>query len=313
MDLSALLSGIAGTIRMKALHVVITDFNGFEQTRRCLQALRESRTREFTIIVVDHGTTTHTRDSLASEFPEVLRIHGSPDLWWAGATNLGIQTALQRGAEAIMLLNNDCYVTADTLRTLVALSDATPTAIIAPVQRDAQTGKVTSLSPRTCFLLGFPTIGGPTQISRNTPVPPLLSVKLILGGRGAIIPAELFTTIGMLDEHALPHYGADHDFFLRARRGGIPLFIAPSAFVDIDPTRTSMANTPATLPLREFIESLSSPRSHRNLRDITALFRKHYPIPHLHMVGVLLYLARYPLVYLARRFAHCLVIRLHAR
>ena len=286
---------------MNALYVIITDFNGYVQTRRCLEALRSSDYQDFTILVVDHGSNEETRTGLAAEFPEVIRIEGSPELWWTGATNLGIRAALEQGADAIMLLNNDCYVAPQTIGTVVALATAHPHSIIAPVQRDWLSGKITSVSPRSRFVLGFPTVPGPRYLTAAITARGLLPVKLIGGGRGVIIPVAVFQQMGLFDEVHLPHYGADHDFYLRVRRRGIALYVATGAFVDIDHTRTTLADNPGQLTFSEFWSSLSSIRSHRNLRDATALFRKHYPIPHLHLFGVALYTGRYVLVYLIKR------------
>lgn len=286
---------------MKNLYLIITDFNGYAQTRRCLEALRASQYRDFTVLVVDHGTTGETRAGLAAEFPEVIRIAGSPELWWTGATNLGIRSALDRGADSVMLLNNDCYVTWEAIGTLVEQALAHPEAIIAPIQRDWQSGQVTTISPRSWFLLGFPTIPGPRRLTATIMSKELLPVALIGGGRGVIIPASLFIQLGLFDEIHLPHYYADHDFYLRARRQHIPLYVATRAFVDIDNTRTTLADNPGALSLAEFLHSLRSIRSHRNLRDITELFRKHYPIPHLYLLGVALCTGRYAAMYLLKR------------
>lgn len=200
-----------------------------------------------------------------------------------------------------MLLNNDCYVTPEAIGTLVEQALAHPEAIIAPVQRDWYSGRVTAISPRSWFLLGFPTVPGPPQLTVTMSVKQLLPVALIGGGRGVIIPASLFTQIGLFDEEHLPHYWADHDFYLYARRHDIPLYVATRAFVDIDNTRTTLADNPGALSFSEFLHSLHSIRSHRNLRDVTALFRKHYPIPHLYPLGVALYTGRYLLMYLIKR------------
>lgn len=288
------------------LHLVITDFNGCEQTRRCLHALRASHCQDFSILVVDHGTDRRTREMLAREHPDAMRIKGSPNLWWSGATNLGIRAALAHRASALMLLNNDCYVTPDTIGTLLGLAHDHPDAIIAPIQRDWRTGRITCISPRTRLLLGFPTVPGPLRLTPAMAAQPLLSVKLIGGGRGVILPARVFADLGLFDEEALPHYWADHDFYLRARRRGIALHVATGVFVDIDNTRTTAADQPETLSWRAFLGTLRDTRSHRNLRDVTALFRKHYPITGLYPFGVTLYTGRYLLVYLVRRAVYLL-------
>ena len=149
--------------------MVITDFNGFDQTRRCQQALRASHCQQFTTLVIDHGSDGATRDGLASEFPQVIRIEGLPDLWWTGATNLGIQTALELGATMVMLLNNECYVTPETMGTLLRLSKEHPSAIIAPIQRDWRTGKISCFGLRSRFLLGFTTINSHRSLASAIP------------------------------------------------------------------------------------------------------------------------------------------------
>lgn len=291
------------------LLIVITDFNGSDQTRRCLDALRASQDQHFKILVVDHGTDGRTQEMLATEYPEVIRIEGSPELWWTGATNLGIRSALTLGARAIMLLNNDCYVTPETLGTLRSLSQKHPDAIIAPIQRDWRSGHITAIGPRSNFLLGFPTILGPRRWSSAIAAQAVLPVELIIGGRGVILPVSVFKCLGLFDEAVLPHYGADHDFYLRARKYNIPLYVATSAFVDIDDTRTSAASHPETLNLRAFLHSLHDRRSHRNIQDVIALFRKHYPIPRLYLLGVALYLGRYFAVYLVKRMRLFVMVR----
>ncbi len=286
------------------LHLVITDFNGCDQTRCCLQAIRASKCREFRILVVDHGSDGRTRAMLEREHPEAIRVAGSPDDWWTGATNLGIRLALDRGASAVMLLNNDCYVTPETIGILLRLSQARPDAIIAPIQRDRRSGAITSISPRSRFLFGFPTVPGPRRLTHDMAAQPLLPVKLIIGGRGVILPASVLARLGLFDAEALPHYGADHDFFMRVRRQGTPLYVATGAFVDIDDSRTTSADRPETLSWSAFLHTLRDTRSHRNLHDIAALFRKHYPIPGLYPVGVALYTGRYLLVYLVKRIGY---------
>jgi GT2 family glycosyltransferase len=286
---------------MNALAIVIADFNGYARTRRCLAALQAGSRHDFTVIVVDHGTTEETALGLARDFPDVLRLAASPDLWWTGATNAGIRRARELQASRIMLLNNDCYVTPDALDELLKQSDLHPEAIVAPVQRDLRSGRLAAIAPSSCFALGFPSLPGPRELTPAQHEAGVVPVRLIVGGRGAIIPVPVLERIGLFDEENLPHYGADHDFYLRARRAGIRLFTATRAMVDIDDTSTSVADASGTQALAGFLESLRSVRSHHNLRDVVALFRKHYPLPPLYLLGVGLYTGRYALLWMLRR------------
>jgi GT2 family glycosyltransferase len=286
---------------MNALAIVIADFNGYSRTRRCLAALQAGSRRDFTVIVVDHGTTDETAVGLARDFPEVRRLAASPELWWTGATNAGIRHALSLQASRIMLLNNDCYVTPEALAELLQQAEQHPDAIVAPVQRDLQSGRFTAIAPSCCFGLGFPSLPGPRELTAAQRAAGNIAVQLIVGGRGAIIPVPVLEQIGLFDEESLPHYGADHDFYLRARRQGISLLTATRAIVDIDSTSTSVADASGAQNLAAFLDSLRSVRSHRNLRDVTALFRKHYPLRPLYLLGVGLYTGRFALLWMLRR------------
>lgn len=287
--------------------IVIPVLNRWQQTRQCLLQLRNSTTDAFRIIVVDHGSTDETHDALANEFPEVIRLTGTLDHWWAGATNIGIRFALDQDASTIILLNNDCYVAADTIEILLSHHRQHPEAIIAPVHRTLHSGTIETRWTRPAFLLGFPSLTLPISLCRAAGKENLASTRLIMGGRGTVIPAILFRKYGLLNEQQLPHYWADHDFYLRCHKRGIRQFIACDAMLDIDETTTTMASNLRQMSLGSFIDSFRNRRSHRNIRDLAALFRLHYPVPGLYPLGVALNLVRYSLVYTAARTSHLLL------
>ena len=280
-----------------AIHVVIPVFNGWAQTRRCLEALRDCGYPSLSVFVVDHGSTDETPTALPRDYPEVTRVVGDATMWWTAATNLGIRAALDAGAEIVMLLNNDCYLQPGAVESMVNHLQSHPRAVIAPMQSDLAGENIHSAGIRFCLLLGYP------SIEDRSPQPEggLKRVPLIAGGRGALIPREVFEKVGMMDELNLPHYAADHDFYLRCRKHGIALYIDTSAVIRVDSARTSIASRLETLDLRGFLATLKDRRSHRNLRDLTAFFRKHYPIRGLHYLGVALNLLRYFVVYVVRR------------
>ncbi|WP_431066292.1 hypothetical protein [Methylotuvimicrobium sp.] len=64
----------------------------------------------------------------------------------------------------------------------------------------------------------------------------------------------------MLDQESLPHYGTDHDFYLRARQQGVVLFIATHATAAIDNKRTSLAHDAGTLNGAKFLQSSLVPK-----------------------------------------------------
>lgn len=288
-------------MRPQCVHVVIPVLNRWEQTRKCLAHLRGGSFTNLRIIVVDHGSTDGTAEGLKNEYPDVLRVPGSNELWWSGATNLGVRTALDNGASLIMLLNNDCYVSRDTVEMLVSHITAHPAAIIAPMHRNLHSGEIITKRGGTLFLLGFPTLQLPGKSLYKPGATDLRPTPIIMGGRGTLIPASIFGRIGLFNDIELPHYWADHDFFLRCKKSGIAQYIAQGTVVDIDESTTSAASGLKNMTLSQFVDSFRSRRSHRNVKDLCSLFRLHYPIPHLYPVGVFLNMVRYTLVYLSAR------------
>lgn len=287
------------------LYVVITDFNGWAQTETCLRRLQASSFRDFKVVVVDHGTTDETAQGLAN-YPSCLRVRADSDLWWTGATNVGIRAALESGASQVMLLNNDCYVDESTLANIAEHAKNLTPGVVAPLQRSAESGELLTVRTGTCFTLGFPTFVLPHMKRLPASADALLSTKMIVGGRGVVIPAEVFDIVGLFDESELPHYGADHDFYMRCRASGIPLLIATDASVEIDDTRTTVATNLGAMNWGQFRESLRSPRSHRNVSTLTTLFSRYYPVQFLFFIGVALNLARYFVGYLFARLASLL-------
>ncbi len=176
-------------MKTPSLFVVIPVLNRWDQTRHCLERLAGGRQPPTHIIVVDHGSTDGTRAGLMAHFPRVTYLEDDPAHWWAGATNAGIREALKRGAENLILLNNDCYVKPDTLATLLGHAERNPGTIIAPVQRHLNGDAVCVVRASSCFLAGYPTMVLPWH-TRHVGEPRLLRSRVIIGGRGVLIPRQ---------------------------------------------------------------------------------------------------------------------------
>ena len=284
------------------LSVIIPAFSGLEQVRSCLQSLGESHYRDFDIILVDHGVRDAISRLAKNEFPQVICLRGSADLWWSGASNLGIRHALEAGSQWLMLLNHDCYIEPGTIGVLLKHAEDNENSIIAPTQHMLHQQR-DIIGMTSCFLLGFPTIIPPAAWYRFRYPAGLVPTALIGGGRGVIVSASIFQQVGMLDNEHLPHYYADHDFYFRCRKAGLQLFICRDARVNIDDTMTSSADPEGGLTLSGFAADLKNRGSHRNITDLRVLFSRYYPIPGLSGAGVALNTVRFFFMFLGRRLA----------
>ena len=272
---------------MIGLWIVIPSFDDWPVVERCLISLDPSN-NEFTVCVVDHGRTGLVAKELKLAFPGVVALRGSPHLWWTGATNLGIRCALEQGAEFVMLLNSDCVIEPASVRR-VTTAVKHHGAIVAPLQRNLRTDEVHAARAWTALTAGFPTL----YVEKREPPREIVNTRMIVGGRGVVIPRHIFGMVGLFDEHNLPHYLADHDFYLRARRAGEQLLIDRSSSVWVDHSRTSYSTELQRMTWGDFVESLSNRQSHRSLDQLIAFFRSNYPVPGLWPIGVVLNVTRY--------------------
>ncbi|MHB1083816.1 MAG: glycosyltransferase family 2 protein [Thiobacillus sp.] len=108
--------------------IVILNWNGASDTLACLDSLVALTHPNFNVIVVDNGSRD---DSLAllrpyqSPYPMALLETGA-NLGFAEGNNVGIRAALEAGADAVLLLNNDTVADPDLVSALVDAAKAHP-------------------------------------------------------------------------------------------------------------------------------------------------------------------------------------------
>lgn len=99
------------------LSVVIVTFNGDIWIKKNISSLLNSN-YPVDIIVVDNASTDNTLEILTN-FPKVEIIKNTTNLGFGKANNLGIYKALDDGADAVFLLNQDTWIYDDTIGNLV--------------------------------------------------------------------------------------------------------------------------------------------------------------------------------------------------
>ena len=89
---------------MDLVSVVIVNWNGKKFLSQCLEALRNQVFQDFSVIVVDNGSTDGSLEFLAGNYPEVKTICLPNNVGFSAANNVAISTLR---TEYIALLNND--------------------------------------------------------------------------------------------------------------------------------------------------------------------------------------------------------------
>ena len=105
------------------LVAVVLNWNGGEDTLAALASLDG-----VTTVCVDNGSDDGSPDAVAERFPGVELIRTGVNLGFSGGNNVGIRRALARGADWVLLLNNDAVADPGVPAALAAAADARPDA-----------------------------------------------------------------------------------------------------------------------------------------------------------------------------------------
>lgn len=108
--------------------VLVLAYNGVDLTLNCLASLRGLDYPNYEVLLVDNASTDDTVAAVRAGFPEVRLIEAGANLGYAEGNNLGLRAALERGAEAVFLVNNDTVLAPDCVTGLIHAWAARPRA-----------------------------------------------------------------------------------------------------------------------------------------------------------------------------------------
>ena len=195
---------------------------------------------------------------------------GDGELWWGGATNLGVEHALANGAEYVLTCNNDGVVAPDAVRRLLATARALPKSLVGARRHDLA-------DPQTAWSDGwtFPRRGSrlvlPATAEPDTP-----TRVDATGANLLLISAQCFAEVGRFDADALPQCFCDWDFQLRAARHGWAVYCEPRAVVFVDRTTTTpVASHDTGIAQAAFL--LTSTRSSYQPVYLSRFLARHLP------------------------------------
>ncbi len=113
---------------------VILNTNRCVDTLEALASLEKSTYENHSVIVLDNASTDNSIASIKKEFPEVEIIQLTENLGYAGNNNVGIEAAIQKGADWVFVLNEDTVLANACLEFLVAIGEGDPSiGIVGPM------------------------------------------------------------------------------------------------------------------------------------------------------------------------------------
>jgi GT2 family glycosyltransferase len=207
---------------MTNVFIIIPVHNRKITTLRCLSNLENIIVdrQNYKIIIVDDGSTDGTSQCVLAEYPEVLLLSGSGNLWWTGAIRLGMEYAYQQGAEYFVWLNDDTYPSPNTIESMIDYSSHNPNTIVS-----AQ-----------CYEnddLRSPTYGGQikgflSHTEFHTPLGQNYHCDC-MSGNLVCFPISIIDKIGFPPSDQLPHISADIVYTAFAKKAGYDLIVCGNA------------------------------------------------------------------------------------
>jgi GT2 family glycosyltransferase len=259
------------------IYIVIPVHNRLDATRECLESLSCQTYKHFEVVLVDDGSADGTSDYIKKNCPEVTVLTGDGQLWWTGATNIGVHCALRnaRADDYILTLNNDTVLPPAYLETMMSLARRAPNALIGSIARDYCQRDVCvdeGVGIRW-FSAKFIKLKAPSDSSRSD----LFYSVSALSGRGTLIPVAVFRDIGLYDVQSFPHYAADYDFSLGAARAGYDLLLHPKCYLYSRTDLTGISNVHNRVSFSMWLTSFTSVKSPNNLKIRFQFGLRHAP------------------------------------
>jgi GT2 family glycosyltransferase len=208
---------------------VVLGWNGREDTLTCLRSLGRVTYSALSVVVVDNASTDGGPEAVATEFPDVRLIRLDENRGFAGGVNVGVAAALEDGADAVLLLNNDATAEQGFLEPLVQALSADDAGAACAQILDAVTGRIwyagASYDPSRGHQGRHTGFGDPPLPPETRPY----ETERACGGAMLISRAAL-DAVGVLDE-SLFAYAEDVDWSLRARAAGLRILVVPASVV----------------------------------------------------------------------------------
>jgi GT2 family glycosyltransferase len=204
---------------------IVLNWNRPDDTHTCVASLVQSDYPTLSILVVDNGSDDEQAQKLKVDDlgAEVLWL--SSNLGFAEGNNQGIRYALERGADFVLLLNNDTTVDARMISELVAVAEGDPSVgVVGPVIYYSE-------APDLVWFAGMRFRRGLYVVRRGLHLrPPLKRAEEVdfVSGCGMLVCRSLVARIGLLSSDYFMYY-EDLDYCVRARQAGFRLLCATQA------------------------------------------------------------------------------------
>jgi GT2 family glycosyltransferase len=114
------------SMSLPLLFVIVLNNNRKNDVLACLTSLFQNDYKNLRVILVDNVSKDDSVEAIRREFSQVQIIPLTTNFGYAGNNNIGIQAALDQGADWILILNDDTVLDPSCLSLLIETSQRDP-------------------------------------------------------------------------------------------------------------------------------------------------------------------------------------------
>ncbi len=213
------------------VHIIVLTWNEYNDTVECLESLGKINYSNYKIILVDNGSRDGSIQKLRERFgkdEKVRIIANEKNLGFAGGNNVGIKYAMNKGADAVLLINNDTIVDPNFLTELVKAEKENKQAGIlgSKIYYEGDPKRIWSAGGKVSKLLTKGVHIGYDEIDNGQYDE--TKKRDYLTGCCLLIKKEVIKKIGVLADDYFLYY-EDTDYCLRARKAGYDCLYIPAS------------------------------------------------------------------------------------
>ncbi|MDD5192298.1 MAG: glycosyltransferase family 2 protein [Candidatus Nanoarchaeia archaeon] len=213
------------------VHIIILNWNGKEDTIECINSVKKIDYPNYKIILVDNGSTDNSVKVFKKKYPSIKIIKNKENLGYAEGNNVGIRYALKNKADYVLILNNDTVVDKHFLTELVKVAESDDEiGIVGPKVYNYGTNKIQFLGIKNLFwnLVLYRKVVGRNKEDKGQ-FDYFTDVDFV-AGCSTLIKSKVMRKVGLFDKE-LFLYCEDVDFFIRAKKKGYQLKVAPDSHI----------------------------------------------------------------------------------
>jgi GT2 family glycosyltransferase len=204
---------------------IVLNYNGKNYLQTCLPSLESQTYSNYSVIVCDNASIDGSVDYVKINFPSITIIQNKENFGFAKGNNIAMKLALEKGADYVLLLNNDVIVEKDVIEKLVTTAESDKKiGIVGPKIFDIRNRSLIHEIGMTCDKFGFPAVIKYENVKDEGNI----SEAFYVSGCAMIIKQEVLRKIGFFDETYFM-FAEDLDLCWRAQLAGYTVVVERAA------------------------------------------------------------------------------------